>query len=127
MHHIFNPQFLGATLLPGIPNLILLIFLAVAIGYLLGKRKQPAKSPKGIGQAVDSDNSLEKKTKNCKLNFSDFAGKTNCYKNSWKKNSKSSGLLLPAVFFEPKQIRGHQFRFFFGFGNQIRASAQSDL
>lgn len=61
MHHILNPHFLGATLLPGIPNLILLIFLAVAIGYLLGKRKQPAKSPKGIGQAVDSDNSLERK------------------------------------------------------------------
>lgn len=61
MHHIFNPHFLGATLLPGIPNLILLIFLAVAIWYLLGKRKQPAKTPKEIGQAVDSDNSSERK------------------------------------------------------------------
>ena len=61
MHQIIIPHFLGSRLFPGIPNLILLIFLAVAIGYLLGKRKQPAKSPKGIGQAVDSDNSLERK------------------------------------------------------------------
>lgn len=67
MHHILNPHFLGATLLPGIPNLILLIFLAVAIWYLLGKRKQPAKSPKGTDQAVDSDNSLERKNEELQI------------------------------------------------------------
>ena len=61
MHHILNPHFLGATLLPGIPNLILLIFLSVAIFYILCKRKHPANRPKVSDQAVDSDNSLERK------------------------------------------------------------------
>ena len=89
MHHILNPQFLGATLLPGIPNLILLIFLAVAIGYLLGKRKQPAKSPKGTGQAVDSDNSLERKNEELQTELLRLRrGKRIATKNSWKKNSK---------------------------------------
>ena len=42
MHHIFGPHFFGPPLLPGIPNLILFILLALAVWYFLGKRKEPA-------------------------------------------------------------------------------------
>lgn len=42
MHHLFSPHFFGPPFLPGIPNIILLIALAAAVGWMISRRKQPA-------------------------------------------------------------------------------------
>lgn len=70
MHHIFGPHFFGPPLLPGIPNLILFILLALAVWYFLGKRNEPAEGPKELGEARDFKDPLEKKNEELKAEVS---------------------------------------------------------
>lgn len=45
MHHFFGPHFFGPPLLHGIPNLVLLILLAAAVWYFVGRVRKPAQGP----------------------------------------------------------------------------------
>ena len=45
MHHFFGPHVFGPPLLHGISNLVLLILLAAAVWYFVGRVRKPAQGP----------------------------------------------------------------------------------
>ena len=45
MHHLFGPHVFGPPLLHGISNLVLLILLAAAVWYFVGRVSKPAQGP----------------------------------------------------------------------------------
>lgn len=45
MHHLFGPHVFGPPLLHGISNLVLLILLAAAVWYFVGRVRKPAQGP----------------------------------------------------------------------------------
>ena len=45
MHHLFGPHVFGPPLLHGISNLVLLILLAAAVWYFVGRVRTPAQGP----------------------------------------------------------------------------------
>lgn len=45
MHHLFGPHLFGPPLLHGVPNILVLIALAVGVWWILNKKKQPASGP----------------------------------------------------------------------------------
>lgn len=45
MHHLFGPHVFGPPLLHGISNLVLLILLAAAVWYFIGRVRKPAQGP----------------------------------------------------------------------------------
>ena len=61
LHHAFGPHFFGPGLFPGIPHILLLVFIIVAIGYFLTRKKPPQTEKKNFNHQVESDSALEKK------------------------------------------------------------------
>ena len=45
MHHLFGPHVFGPPLLHDISNLVLLILLAAAVWYFVGRVRKPAQGP----------------------------------------------------------------------------------
>lgn len=45
IHHLFGPHVFGPPLLHGISNLVLLILLAAAVWYFVGRVRKPAQGP----------------------------------------------------------------------------------
>lgn len=45
MHHLFGPHVFGPPLMHGISNLVLLILLAAAVWYFVGRVRKPAQGP----------------------------------------------------------------------------------
>ena len=45
MYHLFGPHVFGPPLLHGISNLVLLILLAAAVWYFVGRVRKPAQGP----------------------------------------------------------------------------------
>lgn len=45
MHHLFGPHVFSPPLLHGISNLVLLILLAAAVWYFVGRVRKPAQGP----------------------------------------------------------------------------------
>lgn len=45
IHHFFGPHVFGPPLLHGISNLVLLILLAAAVWYFVGRVRKPAQGP----------------------------------------------------------------------------------
>ena len=45
-HHLFGPHFLGAPIVHGVPNWLLLILLAATVWYFFGKRDQTVTEPR---------------------------------------------------------------------------------
>ena len=61
LHHAFGPHFLDPAVFPGIPNLLLLLIVGVAIWYFLIRKKESQTEPNIPTQQWETDPVHEKK------------------------------------------------------------------
>ncbi len=61
LYHAFGPHFFGPAIFPGIPNILLLLLVGVAIWYFLVRKKESQTEPNIPTQQWEKDSTFEKK------------------------------------------------------------------
>lgn len=61
LHHAFGPHFFGPAIFPGIPNILLLLLVGVAIWYFLVRKKESQTVPNIPTQQWKTNSTFEKK------------------------------------------------------------------
>ena len=89
MHHLFGPHVFGPPLLHGISNLVLLILLAAAVWYFVGRVRKPAQGP-ADGSTENLKAPQDKKALNSNPKLSACSEKMSCSESSCKKNSNAT-------------------------------------
>lgn len=89
MHHLFGPHVFGPPLLHGISNLVLLILLAAAVWYFVGRVRKPAQGP-ADGSTENLKAPQDKKSAQLESEIERLQREMSCSESSCKKNSNAT-------------------------------------